>query len=79
MIPIRRQTMKNPLNQSRICQSPDPWHPGPDIGRMPGATDLASRMEVRSVLVILPVDVHCLRANRYEVFGDKFACNLSWV
>lgn len=55
--------MNNPLNQARICQSPVPWHPWPDVDRMLGATDLAAR----SVLVLLLTDPHCSRPNWYCV------------
>jgi hypothetical protein len=65
-IPFCGQTMINPLESSTDLQSPDPWHPVPDIGWMPGATDLATILGARSVLVLLPPHAH-LRANCIRV------------
>jgi hypothetical protein len=51
LIQIRDQTV-NELNTARIRQSPDPWHPGPEVYRTLGATDLSAILDARSVPIV---------------------------
>jgi len=44
--------MNDPLNQARIGQSSDPWHPWPDADRMSATTDLG----ISSVVALLLTD-----------------------
>ena len=62
MIPMRGQTMNNPLNQTRTRQSPGPWHPWADIDWLLGATDLGTR----SVLLLIRNHLPRLKVNWYE-------------
>ncbi len=52
--------MNTQSNRARTCQNPGPWHPEPDLARMPGATDLSAIPTARSVLVFLPTYLHRL-------------------
>jgi len=61
--------MNDPLNQARIGQSPDPWHPWPDADWMLATTDLG----IKSVVALLLTDsAHRLPSFRERNFaGDE--------